>query len=297
MKIWLSKNSEIPVREQIITQIALGILSGDLAVDSRLPSTNEIALRFGVHPNTVSAAYQKLVEQGWVEFKKGSGYYVRDGEKNTLQVKLKLDELVAEFFRHTQSLGFSFDEIQNALQKRFAFELPENFILVESDEGLREILTFEVETALKRRIQAVSFEDFAEKYHRKNALFLALSNEKPKIQIILPLEKTCIYLKSRSVAESMKGEQRPSENDLIVVVSGWEKFLRWSRTMLVAAKVEADSIVLRSTKTKNWREGLDAASMIICDSLTAENFSDDKRIRPFSLVADDSIYELKKIIA
>ena len=30
MKIWLTKNSEIPVREQIIAQITLGITSGDL---------------------------------------------------------------------------------------------------------------------------------------------------------------------------------------------------------------------------------------------------------------------------
>ncbi|MET0754174.1 MAG: GntR family transcriptional regulator, partial [Pyrinomonadaceae bacterium] len=78
MKIWLSKNSEIPVREQIVTQIALGIVSGDLRVGEKLPSTREIARRFGVHSNTVSSAYQKLSEQNLIEFKKGSGFFVSE---------------------------------------------------------------------------------------------------------------------------------------------------------------------------------------------------------------------------
>jgi DNA-binding transcriptional regulator YhcF (GntR family) len=47
MKIWLSKNSEIPVREQLITQIALGIASKDLKTGERLPSTSEIAADSG----------------------------------------------------------------------------------------------------------------------------------------------------------------------------------------------------------------------------------------------------------
>src|SRR5262249_18547883 len=77
MRIWLSKNSEVPLREQIITQITLGIISHDLQPNQKLPSTRELSHRLQVHPNTVSAAYRDLEQRGWVEIRKGSGVYVR----------------------------------------------------------------------------------------------------------------------------------------------------------------------------------------------------------------------------
>ncbi len=51
------------MREQLATQIILGIISEDLKPDQRLPSTRELARRFHIHPNTVSAAYRDLAKQ------------------------------------------------------------------------------------------------------------------------------------------------------------------------------------------------------------------------------------------
>lgn len=36
MKLWLSRNSEIPMREQLVTQIKLGIAIGDLETGEKL---------------------------------------------------------------------------------------------------------------------------------------------------------------------------------------------------------------------------------------------------------------------
>src|SRR5918997_502659 len=77
MRLWLSKNSEVPIREQLITQITLGIVSNDLKISERLPSTRDLARRYDIHANTVSAAYRELAKRGWVQFRKGSGVYVR----------------------------------------------------------------------------------------------------------------------------------------------------------------------------------------------------------------------------
>ena len=43
MRIWLSKNSEVPMREQLVTQIVFGIVSNDLKLNERLPSTRDLA--------------------------------------------------------------------------------------------------------------------------------------------------------------------------------------------------------------------------------------------------------------
>jgi DNA-binding transcriptional MocR family regulator len=43
----------------------LAVLGSDLKPGERLPSTCELARRFQIHPNTVSASYRQLVRDGW----------------------------------------------------------------------------------------------------------------------------------------------------------------------------------------------------------------------------------------
>lgn len=290
MKIWLSKNSEVPVREQIITQITLGIASGDLAVGARLPSTSEMARRYKIHSNTVSNAYQILAEQGWLEFKKGSGFYVREiSAENSAD---SLDKLIAQFVREAQTRGFSIAEIKNRFAQILASNHSKQLFVIESDAGLREILVEEVRAVTNLEVVGAGFEEFERDLAKHASNFAAMFDEKAKIGGILPAEKTCVYLKTNSAAASMTGETRPTADDLIAVVSGWENFLTLAKTMLVAVRIEPESLLIRSTREENWRKGLHAASMIICDSLTAKNLADFKQVRVFRLIADESLAEL-----
>lgn len=292
MKIWLSKNSEIPVREQIITQITIGIASGDLPVGERLPSTREIALRYKIHSNTVSNAYQILAEQGWLEFRKGSGFYVRESLGESLEISL--DKLIAEFVKNAQNQGFSTAQIKNRVSKFFDNQPSNRLVVVENDVGLRDVLIEELRETVNFEVIGASFEEFCENLLQTDAIFAAMFDEKTKISAVLPPEKKCVFLKTSSVADSMKSATRPTENDLIAVVSGWANFLVLAKTMLIAAQIESESLIVRSTKDTNWRKGLSAASMIICDFLTAKNFPNDERLRVFRLVADESLGDLKK---
>jgi len=81
-QFWFVHSGEVSLREQIVTQVALGIASGELLPGIRLPSTRELARRFRLHPNTVSAAYRSLERDGRVEMRRGSGVFVRDGSAN-----------------------------------------------------------------------------------------------------------------------------------------------------------------------------------------------------------------------
>lgn len=295
MKIWLSKNSEVSVREQIITQITLGITSGDLPIGEKLPSTQEIARRFQIHSNTVSNAYQKLAEDGWIEFKKGSGFYVCEVAKKDSENEFALDSLIADFVKTAQTKGFSKKEIQNRLQKWFKNQ-PEEILLIESDEDFRQILIAEMKDAIKFKISGISLKEFQDQHKNTNAVLVAMSDEESKIKNILSPNKHCFYLKSRSVPASMVGETRPNRDDLIAVVSGWEKFLFLAKTILLAANIENESLLIRSTKDENWQNGLKNASMIICDSLTAKKVSQKDKLKPFYLISDESIKEMQNLI-
>ncbi len=298
MKIWLSKNSEISVREQIVAQITLGIVSGDLPVGERLPSTREIARRFGVHANTVAAAYKKLAEKDLIEFRKGSGFYVANVSEENKDGKPNLDALAAEFFRAAHALGFSRDEIHANLKKRFENRAPERILIVEPDEDLRRILIEEIKAATDCPVAGTSGEDFEnESRAASDFVTAAMADEKQKLEIVLPADAPRVYLTPRSVAGSMHGETRPQKEELIAVASHWEHFLLLAKTVLVAAEIDADSILIRSTKQTNWRKGLENASLVICDALTAKSFgADDRRVRPFKLIADASLAELKEAV-
>ncbi len=296
MKLWLSKNSEVPMRDQLVTQITLGIASGDLEIGQKLPSRGEISRRFDIHANTVSNAYKKLTEQGLIKFKQGSGFFVAEAKFDSSENENNLDSLTASFLNNAQTLGFSYEEIQDSFQKHLQSNSSNELLLIESDNSLQMILLEEIKQRVSKKIKAISFEDFKKEHKNLDKIFVALSDEEEKLEPILQTEKNCVYLKSRSIPEAMQGENRPTSDSLLAIVSGWETFLQMAKTILIAAKIDPESLIVRSTKEPNWKRGLANASMIICDSLTSKEFPKDQRIRPFYLISDTSIEELKNYI-
>lgn len=45
MQLWFSRETEVTLREQLVTQVVLAILCHDVAAGERLPSTRELARR------------------------------------------------------------------------------------------------------------------------------------------------------------------------------------------------------------------------------------------------------------
>jgi GntR family transcriptional regulator len=72
MQITLSKDSEVPLRQQLAEQIVFLITTGQLHAGEELPSVRALARMCKVHHNTVSEAYQDLVRRGWLTRRRGS---------------------------------------------------------------------------------------------------------------------------------------------------------------------------------------------------------------------------------
>ena len=62
---------------RIAEKIASQIRSGAIPVGGRIPSVRQLSRQENVSISTVMAAYSRLEEQGWVEVRPKSGYYVR----------------------------------------------------------------------------------------------------------------------------------------------------------------------------------------------------------------------------
>ncbi len=292
MRIWLSKNSEVPVREQLATQITLGIISQDFKPNQKLPSTRELSHRLQIHPNTVSAAYRDLAERGWVEFRKGSGVYVRELNANTpIDATLELDRLIANFFQAARAQGYTMREIAARVKHWIEAQPPDHFLLIEPDTELREILAAEIEQATGFRVVGSTVEDGAK--NLAGAAPVALYSRAEQVRAGLPQDMTCLFLHMRSVPEELQGKERPKADDLITVVSRWEELFKWSRTILIAAGIDPETICFRDPKAPGWQKGLQRNWLVITDALTAEHIPTNCHTRVFRIIADSSLDELR----
>lgn len=72
----IDRNSSVPYYVQVYEQVSNGIESGVYPAGKKLPSIRECARELDVSNTTIELAYQKLVEEGYIEAKRGSGFTV-----------------------------------------------------------------------------------------------------------------------------------------------------------------------------------------------------------------------------
>jgi DNA-binding transcriptional regulator YhcF (GntR family) len=296
MRLWLAKSSEVPLRDQLVTQIILGIVSNDLKTNERLPSTRELARRYKIHANTVSSAFRELSRLGWVEFRKGSGVYVRGhGAEQALEGGLQLDQLISKFFKSARQQQFSLAAIQTGLRRWLELQPPDQFLLIESDAELRLVLMAEIENATGARVSGIEFESYQHDL-LTGAVPVVMYSQLERAQTMLPPGVDLISLRSHSVPESMRGEKAPPAEALIGVVSRWPDFLRRARTILVAAGLHPDALTCRDARESGWQKGLRSTAFVITDSRMAGKIPEGCTVRVFQLISDESIVELRDYV-
>jgi GntR family transcriptional regulator len=294
MRIWLSKSSEVPLREQLATQILLGIVSNDLKPGQKLPSTRELARRYDIHSNTVSAAFQDLEKRGWVEFRKGSGVYVRELSADAAtDPKLELDQLISTLLQVARERGHSLGEIQARVKRWLETQPPDHFLVIEPDEEMRSILIAEIKQATSFRVAGVGIEECSRPEVLAGAAAVAMYGQADGVRAALPPDASCLLLRLRSVPGSIAGQERPSADALVTVVSRWPDFLKWARTILVAAALDPDAMSFRDAREPGWQKGLKSSAMVITDALTATQLPAGCRTRVFRIIADSSLDELR----
>ncbi len=72
----LDRGSDVPLYRQLRAALERGILTGQIGVGTRLPSSRELSAQLAVSRNTVVTAYQELVAEGYVTPVSRSGLVV-----------------------------------------------------------------------------------------------------------------------------------------------------------------------------------------------------------------------------
>lgn len=73
MIITLQLDSDIPLYEQLRNQIVIGIATGELAAQERLPTVRQLAEDLGINTMTVNKAYALLKQEGYIRIDRRHG--------------------------------------------------------------------------------------------------------------------------------------------------------------------------------------------------------------------------------
>lgn len=293
MQFWFARRSDVSIREQLVTQVVLGILSDDLAPGQRLPSTRELARRFHLHPNTISAGYRQLERDRWVQFRHGSGVYVRARKPEVASSPgLALDQMISRLFLSARKLGVTLPILRDRLRQWLELQPPDHFLLVEPDEELRRILAAEIARAVTFPVESCSSEDCPKQ--PEGGMPVVLPNREAAVRQLLPAETDLLILQIRSVPTSLAGYLPAPSGALVGVASRWQEFLKVARALLTAAGFDPDSLVFRDAREPDWKRGLKETAAVVCDLLTAADLPAGVRAIPFPLLSESSIAELRR---
>ncbi len=296
MKLWISKNSEVPVAEQLTTQIMLAINSGELKANQKLPSTRELARRFALHSNTVNAAYRDLASRGWLYFRRGSGVYVRGlAQGVSLDGQLQLDQLISAFIRMAREQGFTLGEIRSRVGGWLDFQPPDHFLVIEPDPELRKILLAEIHEATGFPVQGTGLDACKDPVVLAGSAPVAMYGRADEVKEVLPLDVSCLMLRSRPAAELDKLQVNECAGPAVAVVSHWPDFLRWARAILLARGMEAAQLSFRDAREKHWQKGL-RSCVALTDVVTVAQLPAGCRPLLLKVIAESSLQELRQFV-
>ncbi|MGZ4164394.1 MAG: GntR family transcriptional regulator, partial [Tumebacillaceae bacterium] len=105
-----------PIYMQIVQKLCAQIVRGDIKPGEKLPSVRELAVQYGVNPNTVQRVYMEMERLAVVEARRGQGTFVTEVQERLQQLRDDLKhEKIETFVNDMQAMGFAADEVARGL--------------------------------------------------------------------------------------------------------------------------------------------------------------------------------------
>lgn len=232
MNIRISKNSEVPVHEQLFNQIIVLIATGELKPGDAMPSVRTLARLQKIHRNTVSRVYQELVDERFLIRQSGKLMQVAPLEELVPPTQ-DLDGLINLTIRVARESGYTMEALRQRVWERLRAQPPDHLLVVSTDPGMCRILKAELEAELRCPIQECSQEDLAsDPVLRVGALVVCLPGMGPRIEAYLPPERSPFQLTICDPKEHVEMIRQLEKPSLIAVVSISKLYLERARGFL-----------------------------------------------------------------
>ena len=292
MKILLSKSSDVPVRQQLAEQIIFLISTGEIRPGEQLPSVRALARQLKLHHNTVSEAYQELVERGWVSGRKGSRLTVGAKEGSGGRAENgSLDGLINDCIQRAKENGFSLQALMARVRERLRAQPPDHILVVEDEPGLRAIIAKEVGERLEWAVEGCSLAELkANKELVVGGQVCAPTYVLGKMRGLVPRDRPAVAIEFADAKDSLAKIRKLEKPSVIGVVSVSQTLLNTARALLAPAIGRKHTIrqVLVDGRSRADCGGLD---LVFCDSLAMPIVKCPNKCL-YRLVAEDCFSQL-----
>jgi DNA-binding transcriptional regulator YhcF (GntR family) len=286
MNITIDSSNSVPIRRQLTEQIIFLIATERLRDGELLPSVRELARRLKVHHNTVSEAYQDLVQRKWLERRRGSRLTVLSRESQPEAVTL--DDLINRTITIARENGYSLQQLRERVRDRLLMEGPDHILVVEKDEELRELIREELKLSVKCLVEGCSHAALeANPGLAIGALAVTPNHAFRKVHALFPKERPVVpvrYAPADGHLKIIRGLQKPS---VIAVVSSSRVFLEVARGVLAPA-LGSRHVLREICVADEEPAAARAADVIFCDSIARRRVRSTKAIH-YPLLSKESI--------
>lgn len=267
MQITLSRNSDVPLRQQLAEQIVFLITTGQLRAGEELPSVRAMARIVKVHHNTVSEAYQDLVRRSWLTRKRGSRLIVGTNDGTTKPIKPSLDALINETIQRASNMGYSLQALRECVRERLLAQPPDHILVVEEEQGLRELIRQELREHVHFPVETCSWQELVQEPGLAvGAQVLAPNHMVDELKLLVPQNRPPIpitYSRADEHVNLIRGLKDPS---IIAVASVSESLLKTARGLLAAA-VARKHTYQEFLLSGREQIGLKTIDLVFCDSI------------------------------
>jgi hypothetical protein len=244
-----------------------------------------------VHHNTVSGAYQDLVQRNWVTRQRGSKLVVGVRLPSTSGSPASLNQLINDTIQRARALGFSLQALTDCVRERLEAQPADHILIVEEEPGLREIIGAEVRAALGWPVELCSPAEAKRTRVAVGAQVFAPTHILGELHPFIPENRPAVSLSYSQASGHVEAIRALSKPSAIAVVSISESLLRTARGLLAPAIGRKHTLreILMGGKARTDVGGFD---VVFCDSVAFLSPRNKRTIR-YQLVADSCLEHLR----
>jgi DNA-binding transcriptional regulator YhcF (GntR family) len=299
MDIVLNRQGGVSLRDQLVIQLELKLLTGALGAGARLPSVRTLARRLELHPNTVSAAYRDLEASGHVELRRGAGVFVRSAEPSSLQEARGLDEMIRVSLQTAFRKGYSGPEIRAAVERWLAAVPPERVLVVDPAREMAELLGHEIRQSLEVGVSSCRLEEVAaDPSLLSGALTLALPYHVESLRRLAPAAAIAELTLRVSEQDRDTISALPS-GSVVLVVSHAPTVIPFASVFLKSLR--GDDVVVEArllSDSEGWLRLIQAADVVLADTLSVDvvRRARPRKLQGFQVVPGTVLDRLRKAL-
>lgn len=122
LRVDIVAGSTTPIYRQVVDQIRLAVVTGDLEPGDPLPSVRALAAQLVVNPNTIAKAYAELSRSGEIVSQRGRGMFIGHAVPTPApsERRARLASEVERVIQQALLLGASQAEVLSLIREKWA---------------------------------------------------------------------------------------------------------------------------------------------------------------------------------